>query len=1106
MPVVDTATLPVHGEIPHQQSVYCGLDCCITMEVLEGLLSLGPPPPLYTFLRDLQAPFLEMQLRGFRVDHGEMLRVLGRLNGRVGALREWLNELGGSLDMPELNPRSQPQKQEMVRRLFLPERWVSVKGVRKFPMDRDALEWYDSMYLYARPFCRAIQACQDTYSDIKTLETEVRRGRWHTSWNLTGTDTGRLSSSAAWDGTGCVLPAAEALTRKGWKQIDQVMDGEEIAQYDEGVIEFVPCRVFRKRYSGDILTVQSEQLKLTVTPEHRILHFGPQNDSIFVERADIVRNRSQEAIPLGGKLYQGGGKYPPYLSMLMADFSKEGSGWRGQLKKQRKIDRFLALALAFDIPYTEQKAPEGYRRFYIPGHLAWPKKWGSWVLDLDYSSACALIDEARYWDGHDRGSGFWFFTADKEQAEWFATLVHLVGRGATIRHTVSPEGSFNPGGIMWTVNVKTRGHAQIKRKHWGRDIYNGYVYCPSVPSSFWLVRQDGFISVTGNSNLQNITRDGAGENASPDDLHLRRMFIADDDRVLVSMDRKQSEAREVGYLLGLLFDDWKYLDLLETTDIHTYVAREVWQDLPWTGDIKRDRAIAERPYYRNNSYRDMAKKLAHGCVTADHEVLTPQGWVDIAEKPDYILVYDPVRRTSEFSHPTHWTDKEWTGEMVELAGNSLSLYATSDHRVLLTKDGKRGAIQEFPAGDMPKVGGIPLGGGYIGGPIRMRPQEARLFAAFQCDGSRQSSRSIRFHMSKERKFERLEKLAKECGFPYRRTRPDNAVVSAIGIGDWVKVAGPYILDWKEDAIAAYVDEHKWWNGHVTKFGHTTIYSKDRQHLEWLQTLGRIVGIGGDFTKECVSGYGTTIHRLQQNNRQYANIGCLYKIEKKEVKGVRVYCPTVATGAFYIRRNGKISVTGNSSYCGSAHTMAHHAHCSVSFVERFQERFLDHIFPAFRKWHRWVAERLQLDGELENLFGDKRQFFDDPLAPETLRKAVAYIPQSSTARRTNMGVLALWRSGLPIELLAQGHDSITYQCRQSDLTDVIPQALALTEVTLIAPNGRKFVVPGDCKVGWNWGNWAKDNPNGLKEWKGEEGRKRLAQRMPSVAEMLEGARL
>jgi len=46
--------------------------------------------------------------------------------------------------------------------------------------------------------------------------------------------------------------------------------------------------------------------------------------------------------------------------------------------------------------------------------------------------------------------------------------------------------------------------------------------------------------------------------------------------------------------------------------VHTAVARICWPGLKWTGDLKRDKAIAERPYYRHYTYRFMCKKLGHG--------------------------------------------------------------------------------------------------------------------------------------------------------------------------------------------------------------------------------------------------------------------------------------------------------------------------------------------------------------------------------------------------------------------------------------------------------------------------------------------------------------
>lgn len=102
------------------------------------------------------------------------------------------------------------------------------------------------------------------------------------------------------------------------------------------------------------------------------------------------------------------------------------------------------------------------------------------------------------------------------------------------------------------------------------------------------------------TNLQNITES------------LRHILIADPGYYLVGVDAEQSDSRMVGYMCGVLFNDWTYLDACESGDLHTFVARLTWPELKWTGDIKKDRKIAEEPFYRHFSYRDSCKKLGHG--------------------------------------------------------------------------------------------------------------------------------------------------------------------------------------------------------------------------------------------------------------------------------------------------------------------------------------------------------------------------------------------------------------------------------------------------------------------------------------------------------------
>lgn len=102
------------------------------------------------------------------------------------------------------------------------------------------------------------------------------------------------------------------------------------------------------------------------------------------------------------------------------------------------------------------------------------------------------------------------------------------------------------------------------------------------------------------TNMQNITQ------------RLRKVFVADKGKIYVYLDLEQAESRAVGIECFTRFGDTAYLDACESGDLHTTVCRMAWVDLPWTGDLKLDKKIAEQPAYREHSYRDLAKRLGHG--------------------------------------------------------------------------------------------------------------------------------------------------------------------------------------------------------------------------------------------------------------------------------------------------------------------------------------------------------------------------------------------------------------------------------------------------------------------------------------------------------------
>lgn len=105
---------------------------------------------------------------------------------------------------------------------------------------------------------------------------------------------------------------------------------------------------------------------------------------------------------------------------------------------------------------------------------------------------------------------------------------------------------------------------------------------------------------------------GTGTNLQNVEETLRSVFIADPGMKMAYLDAEQGESRVVGAIEWNLFDDGRYLDICESGDLHTGVAKLCWPELEWTGWPEQDRELAERPWYRHYSRRFMCKKIGHG--------------------------------------------------------------------------------------------------------------------------------------------------------------------------------------------------------------------------------------------------------------------------------------------------------------------------------------------------------------------------------------------------------------------------------------------------------------------------------------------------------------
>lgn len=176
--------------------VYCGLDSCVTQEVHSAISPQldDTTEIIYSFERALQAPVLEMMLRGILTDEVEVSNLRETYVERRERVQHVINTLAQAVWNGNLNAASYPQvKQFFYECMGLPKQYKFEKGEKKLTVNRDALEALCS-YRFARPIANAILTHRDLTKKIAVLRSGIDPdGRMRFSYNIGGTNTGRFS-------------------------------------------------------------------------------------------------------------------------------------------------------------------------------------------------------------------------------------------------------------------------------------------------------------------------------------------------------------------------------------------------------------------------------------------------------------------------------------------------------------------------------------------------------------------------------------------------------------------------------------------------------------------------------------------------------------------------------------------------------------------------------------------------------------------------------------------------------------------------------------------------------------------------------------------------
>lgn len=152
---------------------------------------------------------------------------------------------------------------------------------------------------------------------------------------------------------------------------------------------------------------------------------------------------------------------------------------------------------------------------------------------------------------------------------------------------------------------------------------------------------------------------GDGDNLQNWKKSLREIFSVERPRrKKFSVDLKQAEARIVAYLSG----DEQYIQVCESSDLHTGTCKMAWPEVDWPDDPKAAKELADAPgFYRHFSRRDLSKRFGHGSNYAGsaYGIAAAVGGVE----PRLVEEFQE-RYFSAFPGIAAWHD--WVAEQIQL--------------------------------------------------------------------------------------------------------------------------------------------------------------------------------------------------------------------------------------------------------------------------------------------------------------------------------------------------------------------------------------------------------------------------------------------------------
>lgn len=322
----------------------------------------------------------------------------------------------------------------------------------------------------------------------------------------------------------CLSGDTEVLTENGYIRLDKLTTNIRVAQWNDGNIEFVyPSRIVKK-YTNKVYELPIlDNMTLYQTEHHRNIVFDSQAKKLKVKYPNQLTGSHN--IICAGKVKDEGKKLTlleKLIIMTQADGAINGKNKAGipvtfsiALSKKRKVKYLHALIKEDKENMYKLREVTGRK---ANGNIKAIKRWlynlpkttksykllSNWfsLNDFDLSKANDFLDNIFVWDSADYDYGKVYCTTEKANAEFVYQVMVLAGYTPHISKQIDKRGYKTHYRVYMSRKIRKLSLQHIHKTRKFID-WNDYMYCITVPSTFFVARKDGYTFVTGNCHSLN---------------------------------------------------------------------------------------------------------------------------------------------------------------------------------------------------------------------------------------------------------------------------------------------------------------------------------------------------------------------------------------------------------------------------------------------------------------------------------------------------------------------------------------------------------------------------------------------------------------------------